>query len=1486
MSLLLKNIPHVPIGHKLDVKIVFEVRMSTRYLVIICLLLQSCSFKIPDLSRGPSSLLDLNKYKIKMMDFKVRALGSEKGAECSKEQLDEDFNRLMTSLKKDSCAENNFSVDRSEFDEKNCPNLKVEGLFGKIVRKTMLEEKAHKHLTYFSNKIDPEFISLYKEAQAYLVIVNKSNSNDDYSNEERLDLLASYLENILLPIRDLVVIKRSYVTNGNDESEYYLNLQPTLPNSLIQSLSSEQLEFLKQGPNPSSNPFYLELTRTSDGKQKLIFSSTDIIRRDVLTLLKAPTAKNYVMALKWMTLHMMLSQVYLYDTILGSKESINIPNSCQNKFNGNLPAKFNFKYEEGVGEQFLENIINSHGLSFNQSDNSYIDYYLENVNKDPTKDGYSGLVPFENYKNAKANQGKHIGMSGMLKPQFDDVAHFKTIMNFKSVEAKRVFEETVSRSNQGATPEQKITMAGALLFENILGSFPNDDIAEIQLPNGKIQQIYPGKQNLSPYLLERMKKNGVLDFTQLFTEDIKNKFSGKRIKIDFPSMYSSPVWRGWSLKLLADVFYKYKDLPNGSDFYRLINSSCIRTSSMQSPEVKTLCSQGDILKKFAIFFDEFRSGEKYIPTQRLEEKKFQNIYPFLNSIWSILRDQTELLSEAKPFELNFLVDQMGAGNPWARLKLGYIIAIDQLENQKENVPPIFERKGHWFKTNENAKCDYLSYRSQLLKIKKAGAILGLDLPLSYNHTDKILTAAEKDFIWNNIVEDLDHNNAQLFTVESNHKNFYQIAEDLSYKTILDRQSALNTGIRISEKARKEIEKNAQSNEALIGDFFLKLYKVKGDLKRQKTLFEEFSKVNGIDSTFVLKLNFLAVDDSYKKPIYRDILRQAAAARKRQILAHLNTFCDMDINDPKEFKNIFYSASKAQNELNQMAGLPGVPEDVLKKINEMSDEEFRDMWWGMGAGVAGMASVIVGSACTVASGFICAPLGAAMIIGGSSILVQTKITANELGRKFQADSAEENVKLMEKLGFANNGSSEEVHRGYIWTAFEAVSIFPLMNIATRSAVLGPKMIAVSAQTILQKTGKTAFKSAVKTAIQEEEVRASLSLLETSRISKNIEIDIKSIEVAKNKIFKIRSLYTSGEIDTNKMLDEIAKILFPFKKVKLALAKALKNEIGKVTVTKSKAEIDLLTAETVSNYFGGNPKEMQRLIKNYSGEKLQKAINIMNEINSVDRIGKGIPIFSGIRDWFMRMRNESLAKNASKILRIENELSSLSTNPGALKNYIAKNIEDFTDIFIDIPMRKRELPYVLQIQGMPEFSFINGRKIPILSMMSEGQSMKIFFKARARLVYESYKAEARASLHLGRNVQSVTSLKAFQSFQYSVAEMTSRKSQQETIKIMLEYRNIEEQLTQKLYLKYLASGKKMEYPLFKKMVVAPANLLEKATAEAIWESIPANDLMGLKDLGEFAHKVVQELANPDKMDEYQSLLSALRIELVNLNPTVLD
>lgn len=1460
--------------------------MATKYLVIFCLLLQSCSFRIPGFDRRPSSVADFSDFKVRMTAFKGKALGSERDANCSKEQLDEDFKRLMASFKKDSCAQNSFSLDKEEFVQKNCPKIKTEGLFDRIVKKTIEEEKAKKPLTYFQNKVDPEFLALFKEAQLHLKAVTALAHNEDYSVDDRIDVIATYVENVLLPIRDLVIIKRSYVPKEYDGSDFYKNLQPTIPESLAQGLSAEQLGLLTQGPNPATSPFYMEITATNSRNYLLTFSPTEVIRHDVVTLLKAPSSKNYVLAMKWMTLHMMLSQIYLYDTILGSKGAVSIPNSCQNQFNGNLPAQFKFKFEEGVGEQFLDGILSGHGLSFKQDDTAYLDYYIDNINKDPTKEGYSGLVPFENYKNAKMSLRSQSGNFGM-RPQFDDVAHFQSIMGFKTSEAMSVFQGTVEKRNRSVVTKQKVTYAGAEIFQNLLGSFPADEIAEIKMADGTVQQIYPGKQNLSPYLLELMKERGFNDYTQLVTERLKKKFVGKKALLDFPSMYSSPVWRDWSLKLLADTFYKYKDQNENSEFLRITRMSCQRATALPNDELRQLCFKGNPIQNISNLLSEFRSGEKYIPTRRLEEKKFQNVYPLLSMIWANLRNTTELLAEAKPFELNHLLEQMSAGNPWARLKFGYMVALDQLEYQKEGVPPVYEVSGLWFKTNEKAKCDDKNISLQLSKIQQAGKVLGLDLPLSYDHADKILSTSEKNFIWKNIIEDIDHRNAQLFSVKSGNKDFYKIAEDLSYKTLLDKNAALATGINITDKTKNEIAQVAKSNEAQIGDFFLKLYKVKGDVERQKKLFEEFSKVNGIDNTFNLKLNFLAVDESFKKPIYKDVLRQAAMARKLQIIGHLGTFCGMDVNNQKEFKNIFYSASKAQNELNQMAGLPAVPEEVLKKINEMTPDEFRDMWWGIGSGVAGMAAIIVGGACTVASGGICAPLGGAMAVAGmASLGIQVKLTANELERKGEADQSEKTVKIMEDLGFANVGSADEVHRSYAWTAFEAISIFPLIGVATRSLTLGPKLVAVSVKSVMQQTGKTAFRSAAKTAVHEEEVRAARYLLGVESVSKNLGLDKRSLDLAKTKIDLVRKLYTSGEIDLEAMLSRIAKILDPIKRAKLAAARTLKKEIGKVAVHETKDQIDRQAASVVSKYFADNPKDMLRLVKSYSGDRLQKSIGIMAELNAKDRIGKRIPIYSGVRDWFMRMRHESLAKNAVKILRIEKELASVGSKPGALESYISKNMDDLTDIFIDIPMKKREIPYIIQIQGMPEFNFYQGRKIPVLSMMSEGQTMKKVFTARARLVYESYKAEARGTLKLRRYVQSETTLGAFQSFQYSVAEMASRKSEQEASKIMTDYRNLEEKMTKKLYAKYLESGQKMDYKIFKTMVTSPANLKEKATSEAIWEALPADELMGLKDVGEFAHRAVQELANYNDVDSFQRYLNALRILVINRSPAVLE
>lgn len=1461
---------------------------SIPVILILCLLLESCSFSFKNFGRNPSSGQNFDDIKNKFGQYKIKVAGSEREPNCSKEDLDKQFNRLISALKVDSCSESNFKLDRDEFNAKNCKKIKTDGVIDRTVKKIVKDEKDKKAVINFENTIDAEFSAIFKEAQNFKIQLKNIVMNDNIELDVRIDLVSSYVENVLLPFRDLVIIKRSYANKERDGMVFIQALLPEIPDSMTRDLTTEQHGMLTLGPNPAASPFYLEIKETKNPEiYTLNFSPSEIIRRDVLTLLKAPTARNYVLALKWMTLHMMLSQVYIYDTIIGSKSKLSVPNSCQNHFNGNLPPEFEFKIEVGAGDKFLDNILSSHGLTFKQDDSSYLDYYVDNVSKDPTKDGYSGMIPFENFKNAKWALGG--SRYGSLEAQFDDISHFQTILNFKASESLSVFKDVASKSlGRAGSIKHGIFYSGHDTFQEILTSFPTDEIAEIKLRDGTVKQIYPGKQNISAYLLNLMKTNGLEDYSQLITPKLKQKFVNRRSLIDFPSMYSAPVWRDWSLKVLADLSFKEADVGPKSLMTNYIRQSCsMNYVNGNNLELKSVCFGKNPTLELSNLLAEFRSSEKYIPTRRLEERKFQNIYPMLGTLWRFLRDWTELLPEAKPFELNFLLEQMDAGNPWARLKLSYMIALDQLEHQKEGINPTYQFNGLWFTADQKSKCDTKLIETQIDKITEAGKILGLDKTLSYNFIGKLLSSKEKEFIWRSIVDDLQQRNAQLFSVKAGKNDYYQMAEDVSYKTILTSDAALNSGVVLSSRTKNEIQEVSNGIEAKLSNFFLSLYKLKGQPEKQKKYFEDFSAVNGIDNNFDLKMNFLAVDESYKKPIYRELLRRAATARRQQIIGQLDSFCTMDINDHKQFKNLFYQASKAQNEINQMAGLPAIPEAVMDKVNEMSSDEFRDMMWGIGSGILGVAAIIVGGACTAVSGGICAPLGGAMAVAGlASIGIQVKLTSNELDRKLEADDNERKVKEMEDLGFANLGSSDAVSRSIGWTAFEAISIFPLIGVATRSVMLGPKLAYVSTKSIIAKTGRASFKAAVKTAAQEEEVRLAKYVLGVESVGKNLGLDAKVIGQAKTQIGKIRSLYQSGAIDFDTMVKKIAQVLDPIKRAKEAMSKTFKASVGKVVVTESKDQIDRQAAKVVSEYFAGNPKAMLRVISSYSGERLNKAVKIMAEIGNPQRTKSGLPIYRNVRDWFLKMRNASLAKNASKILRIEKELGSLANKPGALEGFISKNMDDLTDIFIDIPMRKRELPYIIQVQGMPSFNFFNGRKIPILSLMSEGQTMKQIFQARARLVYEAYKVQARSALQLKTFVRAETTMEAFKAFQLSVTDYAARKSAQESAQMIGDYEKLEVNILNRLFENYTKAGNKIEFENFRRLVMNPTTLKDKASAEVIWESIPAEKLLNVEGLNEVAHKAVMELANYNDMNEFERFLSALKILTIARNPAVLE
>ena len=202
-----------------------------------------------------------------------------------------------------------------------------------------------------------------------------------------------------------------------------------------------------------------------------------------------------------------------------------------------------------------------------------------------------------------------------------------------------------------------------------------------------------------------------------------------------------------------------------------------------------------------------------------------------------------------------------------------------------------------------------------------------------------------------------------------------------------------------------------------------------------------------------------------------------------------------------------------------------------------------------------------------------------------------------------------------------------------------------------------------------------------------------------------------------------------------------------------------------------------------------------------------------------------------------------------------------------------------------MKKREVPYFVLVQGSPHMSFMKNQKLPIVGMLSEGQILKKVVTARARLVHESYKAQARLTLKLPKYVNSETGYDVFKAFQDSVVDMINKNAKKDTKALMKEYRDFEEAVVKQLYDKYPGQAK-TPYADFKAMVLNPKNMQQKATAEAIWESVPADELYKMPAVGKYAHKVAEQLSNYSDIDSFERYLSALRVLTVNKNAAVLE
>lgn len=1523
------------------------------------------------LMRGPASFdhkYSLEELNTLMNEFKGELKGKELQPDCGEAaegQLTEEelmlqslfaddtkiitreeraFFNYVDSLKQNSCGGAADEVPAPVQEEK-CKVEKQEGYIDQVVSQIMQLEKDEKEPAPLKLD-DPKVREFHQKAQMLMGELRKYLADTSIEKEKRVELLVNYLGSVALPMRDFIVVLRGYIPREYDGVYFYESLLPEINAEII---GDDELtkDMILHGPNKMIEDYHLKIEEKRWGRMQLVYDKNTVLARDIIQLMKAPTAKNYVRASKWMTLQMMLTQAFTYDAMLGETKPLPIPNSCQNHFNGSLPDEMEMEFNAEEGDAFLDRILANQGLIMSEGDTQYAEYYMDSVNKNPMMEGYSGLMPFENYKAAmlglKELDNRH------LKPVIDDYSGFEDVKGFVLNKGLQVFQDD-NRYLFGLIDFEDDNYFGSNLVQKLFTQPEVSEVYEFNDEDGEPIEIGHVRQNLSTFMTELMQRHKVEYWEELITPELKSHLERRPLRLAFPSLHGATVWRMWALRQLEEFVNKYEnaELPTkiGTQLSRSLNS---RSGDHWITSGRTAKDKLENLKKY---LKELKVGDEYTPTRTLTTGEHYEGYKVLGTLWNNLSRYTEELPASRTNEFEYLRSQMENGNPWARVRLSYLLLMDELSAIKQGDLPRYSKASFSeFNGEKINSCKKRDVNTISQKIASSARKMGIHRTLEPAYATKLLEDREKQMVWSNVVEQA----SPLFKQQDTRgKPFYEMMERTSNQTFLSKDKVLDF-VRehihkgIHDQAWDEIEAVFSSPAGETAQFFAELYSLRGNPEEQLEYFEAHSLENGIDNSYQAKLGFLMIDNAVKRSMLKSLLRRSAQLRKNEIMGELERFCNLEPTDHESFKTLYFATTKAQNQLNQLTGAPTIPRDVMEgiedKVNSMSAEEWTDVWLGLGAAALGIAGMAIGAACTGITGGLCAPLGVAMVaMGAGALTMQLSLVSRELNRKLDADLNEAQVLSMEKLGFADMGASDSVARGWTWTIIEAVSVIPLIGVTARAIRVGSKLTVVSTGMLARNAGKHGFKEAWrmtsqagKVVVSEADTRFARLVLgldtfadqsaDVLKAFKNLgaptrraleQLSMKGVDKtilrrAFDRIRGLKQLYAAGQLSPYALAKRIGQIISRVKKAATASATRGMTYTSNVVVKETPDMIDKQTAKIVSEYFSGNPKGMHYLMKTYAS-RVPKAIKAMERYEKGTSLLGKITLLPWIRNGIRSLRSSQIAKYSEQILRIEKELAEVVAKKGNLEEYILKNVDDLTDIFVQIPVRMREVPYMIAAQGGPHL----GKSISSVKTFtnvgghyfSNGLVMRKFFNARSRLIYESMKEQARGILGLKTFVASETTLEAVKAFQHSVAHASEKITGEAKENLLKQYAKYQDDLASKLAqhvrqnidspdaLESLKQSMfkgdqrlKLEFSelneaAMKRILFEASTEQERAIASVIWSSMKPEQLFELHEIGDVAHRVIRELAEYDNVDEFQALLNALKVLVIKRNPGVVE
>lgn len=1318
------------------------------------------------------------------------------------ENTKSNWQSVLNKMKRNACG--SYITETKWHDQplaqgeaEDCQVEHIDGDIDKFSKQMMAHEEKEQIMGHLNEK-DPLLNERFDQARELQQEVEKYIADNDFPISLRQKLFVDYLEKVALPFRDLIIARRAYVKDEMSLNGFYDALLSPIPNALLGESGPDFIKKVQDGTNSffMSNSLRV-IEERYNGKAgsyitgyRIEYDKTKIYYRDLRTLMHAPTKRNYVQALKWMTLGMMASQGLTYNAILGKDHNgYDLPKSCQADDQSDLPKRF-WVADEGMNRaQMLDSIVDNlkilpgyeqqYGNRAKAIDHTAIDTYLTNTDGNPYENGYAGISPLERY--VWADYGlKYQSFGPMGSPEFDDRNNYSSVIQQKMPAIMEIYQQ--ERSTRSRTkPKRKYTLTYKDIDEIQMILKPAKEGMRYEVDGG--QKFVASAQHLSEFLADRMQREGVTELKELI-EPIKEKLQSTVIH-KFPGFHGSTVWKQIALKELAQFMHDHRKAKTTSREYRAISRGCqVISSGAQTggyyashatPTTSPFCKgeSEHLIANIADKLKYFLTQEKYIALKKYEEIGLKNHWQVLSQIWHSLGRYTDSFEAAKEKEYDFLMRSLEAGNNWAMARLGFVYFMEELSDIRAQYDPEYTSTRRGRRLNANSNCYLRNVSTRISNLNEIGDILKLDKPISRFHGTKVLDRDEKKAIFETVISQF--NSAEmsmgLFTAEIKSKKAFQLLNDIGYENLFSKNKVEqfaeeNFGEDLSRPAKDEMQGYLGTHQAKISDFFVDILNPEKDgrsfdtrLEENEDLFKQFLVTYGDPAAFNSKEALILRDNQMKRIVAKDVIRRAVLAKQQELEEAIDDFCKLDKDNHEQAKTIFYAASQNQVRLNQLLGLDnGVLQKINENINKLSKEESQDIWIGLGLAGLSMAAILIGSLCTAATGGLCAPIGVAMMSAGvGALYLQYDLFKRELSRKLNANEYESYVKRMEGLGFANTGSSDAVSRSWTWTIIEGLGFIPLFNIVFKSIGAGSKVVAATGRAFFRQLGKqganwsnlrAAWKMSGRAgsiAYREWDIKIAHALLGLSNVDDAIDggLEIaervtkgtKAAQEAADNLKKLKSLHDAGKISLREVMRQVSKQL-----ENLSTA-AIKNydDVGRLKTFITKVDVRQLnkaTAAQMANYWGGKTGEFLSFFKSYWGKWTVSSANAAyrgDKIKyAVDMVAKAKrKEFWFGKNWWVKFRFGHTADVAENMINMRRHLETLESTGKlvingrtvtTLEGYFLENIEEVSKVFINMPVRKRELPFMFFWLGGPEVTSPTLARITGINWFKSGQSLR--------------------------------------------------------------------------------------------------------------------------------------------------------------------